>query len=401
MVIGGGAAGFFAAINAAEQCNARLIILEKSQKLLSKVRVSGGGRCNVTNHTFNIADLVTNYPRGAQMLKKVFPKFGVQETINWFEERGVKLHAEDDGRMFPVSNNSQSIINCFLSAAQKNNIEIKTGFDVSDIFFRDGKIVISGEEQLVADAAIVTAGGFPKLSGYDFLKSTQHTIIQPLPSLFTFNIPNDEVTKLMGVSVKKAEVKIAGTRLKYMGPVLITHWGFSGPAVLKLSAFAAELFHEKNYNAEILINWSGKKNEEEVRTSLSEVIKQKGNAFPSNTNFCYLPDRLWSFLLRKSEINPDKNWSEQSRRSLNKLISHLSSDSYTMKGKTTFKEEFVTCGGINLSEVSSETIESKLVPGLYFAGEVLNIDGITGGFNFQAAWSTAFVAARSIAAKMQ
>ncbi len=403
IVIGGGAAGFFAAINIAEKCdNAEITIAEKTQKLLSKVKVSGGGRCNVTNDCPDISKLVKNYPRGEKQLKKIFRHFAVEDTISWFEERGVELQSEDDGRMFPVTNSSQTIINCFSREAERLKIKINTGCEIKSITKKDAQFILdTNGEELTCDAVVVTTGGFSKLSAYEFLLPTKHKIIPPLPSLFTINLKKDPVTELMGVSVRNAEVKIAGTKLKYSGPVLITHWGFSGPAVLKLSAFAAETFHEKNYVADILINWTVLENEENVKHEIESNILKKPNSFPVNSNLFRLPERLWMFLLEKSEINPQKNWSEQTRKSLNKLINNLYADQYRMEGKTTFKEEFVTCGGIDLQEINTETMESKLVPGLYFAGEILNIDGITGGFNFQAAWSTAYVVSQSISGQCQ
>ncbi|MBC7861697.1 MAG: NAD(P)/FAD-dependent oxidoreductase [Bacteroidia bacterium] len=401
VVIGGGAAGFFSAINLAEKCpELEIILLEKTQKLLAKVKVSGGGRCNVTHDCLEFHKLVKNYPRGEKELKNVFSQFAVKETIEWFYSRGVELKIEEDGRMFPVTNSSQTIIDCLMKEVEKRGIKIWLGCDVKKIAKTEtGFELETSGETIATDFVIITCGGFPKWSSYNFIAATGHKIVEPLPSLFTINLNKDPITELMGVSVKEAEVKIAGEKLSYKGPVLITHWGFSGPAVLKLSAFAAKIFHDKEYKADILINWAGADNEDEVRNEIQKCISEKASSLPVNTNIFYFPARLWNYLLLRSEIDLKKSWSEQNRRALNKLINNLFSDVYSMDGKTTFKEEFVTCGGISLDEVNMRTMESKLVPGLFFAGEVLNVDGITGGFNFQAAWSTAYVVAKTISEK--
>lgn len=401
-IIGGGAAGFFCAINLAKKnLSYKITILEKTTKLLSKVLVSGGGRCNVTNQCFEISDLIKNYPRGSKELRSVFSKFAPQDTIEWFVQRNVKLHAEADNRMFPTSNNSQTIIDCFLDEAKKYGVTIQTKTDVKEIKKQNDKIVLSvivndtNVQDLIGDAVVVTSGGFNQEKAYGFLQATGHTIVKPLPSLFTFNIPNDSVTQLMGLSVSNAKVKVAGTNYLFEGPLLITHWGFSGPAVLKLSAYAAEYFHQKSYEASIHINWLNKEYEE-IKQAIENLQKQQHKSLPKNTNVFVFPKRLWEHLLIKADLNNDKPWSEITKKSINKLVEVLFADAYTMRGKTTFKEEFVTCGGIELKEIDFKTMQSKKMSGLYFAGEVINIDGITGGFNFQAAWSTAWVAANSI-----
>jgi len=401
-VIGGGAAGFFCAINLAKKNPSyKITILEKTTKLLSKVLISGGGRCNVTNQCFEISDLIKNYPRGSKELRSVFSKFAPQDTIDWFEQRNVKLHAEVDKRMFPVSNNSQTIIDCFLDEAKKYGVAIQTKADVREIKNQDGKIVLSiivndtNAKDLIADAVVVTTGGFNQEKAYGFLQATGHTIVKPLPSLFTFNIPNNDITQLMGLSVPNAKVKVVSTNYMFEGPLLITHWGFSGPAVLKLSAYAAEYFHQKSYESQINVNWLNKEYEE-IKHAVEQLQKQQYKSLPKNTNVFVLPKRLWEHLLIKADLNNDKPWSEITKKSINKLVEVLFADAYTMRGKTTFKEEFVTCGGIELKEIDFKTMQSKKMTGLYFAGEVINIDGITGGFNFQAAWSTAWLAANSI-----
>ena len=401
-IIGGGAAGFFCAINLAKKNPSyKITILEKTTKLLSKVLVSGGGRCNVTNQCFEISDLIKNYPRGSKELRSVFSKFAPQDTIEWFAKRNVKLHAEADNRMFPTTNNSQTIIDCFIDESKKHGVTIQTKAEVKETKKQNDKIVLSvivndtNEQDLIADAVVITSGGFNQEKAYGFLQATGHTIVKPLPSLFTFNIPNDAVTQLMGLSVPNAKVKVAGTNYLFEGPLLITHWGFSGPAVLKLSAYAAEYFHQKSYEATIHINWLNKEYEE-IKQAVEQLQKQQHKALPKNTNVFVLPKRLWEHLLIKADLNNDKPWSEITKKSINKLVEVLFADSYTMRGKTTFKEEFVTCGGIELKEIDFKTMQSKKMSELYFAGEVINIDGITGGFNFQAAWSTAWVAANSI-----
>lgn len=413
LIIGGGAAGFFSAINAAINFpEARIIILEKSNKILSKVKISGGGRCNVTHHCFENGELIKNYPRGEKELRQVFSQFSVQDTIDWFLKRGVKLKVEQDGRMFPESNSSETIVNCFLSEAQKHNIDInleeevlelkpinvtlsgvETSYNVLDSARTDNVHVKTTKQTYVAHAVICSIGGHHQIKNYQFLKNCGHTIDDLIPSLFTLNLPKSNIKELMGLSVKHGTVKVNGTKHQYTGPILITHWGLSGPAVLKLSAFAAYDFYKLNYNAGISVNWTGNLNEEELKEELSLQLGSK--ALIVNTPLFEIPKRLWEYLILRAEITPSKPWIELGKKQLNKLAQVLTNDVYEMKGKTTFKEEFVTAGGINLKEVNFKTMESKIVPHLFFCGEVLNIDGITGGFNFQNAWSTAWIAAKN------
>lgn len=401
IVIGGGAAGFFGAINAAEKNNAlSILILEKTNKLLSKVRISGGGRCNVTHHCFEATPLSKHYPRGQKELKKLFRIFQAKDVVTWFEERGVQLKAERDGRMFPVTNQSGTIISCFLGEANKHNIQIKNKCEVVRIAKnKSGSFTITDSNQVdySAKKILVAMGGNPKESAYQWLVNLGHSINKPIPSLFTFNDAGKHFKDLMGVSVNKATIQIAGTKYREVGPVLITHWGISGPAVIKLSAWAADYLFHKNYEFTALVNWTGEISEEEVRLQLngygSEHPKQK-----ILTNALYgLPNRLWVRLIELAEIDTAKTWGELSKKHLNRLIENLVRCSFRIKGKTTFKEEFVTCGGIKLDEIELTRMESKVVPGIYFAGEVLNVDGETGGFNFQSAWTTAYVAAINIA----
>lgn len=399
IVIGGGAAGFFAAINLAmKEPHYKITLLEKTNKLLSKVKVSGGGRCNVTNHTFENSELVKNYPRGNKELVQVFSRFSVQDTIDWFKAQGVILKTEEDGRMFPYSDDSQTIIDCFLNLSEKLKIKIITQCEVFSIQQTEHTFTLKTNKALfTADAIICALGGHHKAGAYDLLKNMGHTIDAPIPSLFTLNLPNEEIKKeLQGISVKQAQVSIEGSKLNYVGPVLVTHWGLSGPAVLKLSAFAAKEFFEKNYVANIHVNWVYPLKTNETLNELKKLQKEKHKGLPFSKSAFELPKRLWEFLCVSAEINNTKPWAEISNKHIQKLAENLSNASYNMEGKTTFKEEFVTCGGVNLKEIDFKTMQSKKVPGMYFCGEVMNIDGITGGFNFQSAWSTAWICAQSI-----
>lgn len=398
IVIGGGAAGFFGAINAAQlNPGLRILILEKSTKLLAKVKVSGGGRCNVTHHCYEPAPLAKHYPRGQKELKKLFYQFNAGNTVAWFENHGVKLKTEADGRMFPQSNSSQTIVDCFLHEAGNHRIQIKTGCEVLKLtpgpdFFH---VHCKGETFKTAKVLVAT-GGYSKPENYAWLSALNHTIVKPIPSLFTFNDPARTFTPLMGVAVNDAEVKIAGTRFLQQGPVLITHWGLSGPAVIKLSAWAAVELHQLNYTFTALVNWAGQ-SEASVREAMMLLKSQHSKKnITSNPSF-NLPKRLWEFLTQKAEIAPEKIWAEASHKEINKLIELVYACAFPIKGKTTFKEEFVTCGGVDWRDIDLTTMESKHTRGLYFAGEVLNTDGETGGFNFQAAWTTAWVAAQAIA----
>ncbi|MES2568246.1 MAG: NAD(P)/FAD-dependent oxidoreductase [Bacteroidota bacterium] len=412
IIIGGGASGFFAAINAAVNFpESKIIILEKSNKILSKVRVSGGGRCNVTHQCFENGELIKNYPRGEKELRQVFSQFSVQDTIEWFLKRSVKLKVEQDGRMFPESNSSETIINCFLQEAQKLGIDVNLNEEVLEINSinvgsseveytvrfdspqRDKITVKTNKQTYTANAVICSIGGHNQLKNYSFLKQVGHTIDELIPSLFTLNLPQSKIKELMGLSVKNGTVKVNGTKHQYTGPLLITHWGLSGPAVLKLSAFAAHDFFKLNYQAGISVNWTGNLNEEELKEELGLHLGSK--ALIVNTPLFEIPKRLWEYLILRADVSASKPWIELGKKQLNKLAQVLCNDGYDMHGKTTFKEEFVTSGGINLKEVNFKTMESKKVPHLFFCGEVLNIDGITGGFNFQNAWSTAWIAAKN------
>ena len=400
IVIGGGAAGFFCAVNAARlDPSLKVTIIEKSNKLLSKVKVSGGGRCNVTHACFDIAEMSKRYPRGQNFVKKAFHQFFTTDTINWFEERGVKLKTEEDGRMFPVTDSSQTIIDCLLKEANKYGVEILMNKEVKDLSMMNGEwsIGLSNSEKLTANFVCIASGGYPKSSMFDWLKELGHSIEEPIPSLFTFNLPKHPITKLMGVSVEKAKVKIQNSKLEEEGPLLITHWGLSGPAVLRLSAWGARELKERNWELRININWLPDYNDETLRKRFQELRNTNASQKVLNKNSFGLPSRLWEFFAEQSGIKNEWRWADLPSTEQNKFIKNLCNYECEVKGKTTFKEEFVTAGGIKLNEVDANTMISKKVPNLFFAGEVLDVDGITGGFNFQHAWTSGFVAAKSIA----
>lgn len=396
-VIGGGAAGFFAAIAAKENYpSAQVVIFEKSRKLLSKVKISGGGRCNVTNGCTNIKELSKAYPRGEKALKKIFPIFNTKHTMKWFEDRSVPLVIQTDNCVFPVSQDSQSIIDCFLEEVRRLSIEVEMGKGIKAIKAIGNQLeleFIKGAfEARTFDKVIVATGGSPKRSGLDWLEVLNHKIEDPVPSLFTFNMPSEVISKLMGIVVEETLVRIQGTKLRADGPLLITHWGMSGPAILKLSAFGARLLSEKNYEFKLQVSWVNELNNDIVINELEQIISDHTNKLLSNYRPYLLPDRLWQYLLEKSDLPSTKKWGELGKKGRNKLVTLLTNDIYTVKGKTTFKEEFVTCGGISLESIDMKTMQSKVCPNLYFAGELMDIDGITGGYNFQAAWTTAFIA---------
>jgi predicted Rossmann fold flavoprotein len=396
-IIGGGAAGFFAAIAAKSHFpDVHVSILEKTSKFLGKVKISGGGRCNVTNATFNNRLLSENYPRGEKFLRKAFEQFNAQDTVNWFESRGVALKTYPDNCIFPLSNESQSIIDCFLNEARKLGIELQTNQSVEQIRKTDYGFEIETNQGIhSADRVIITVGGQAKSTWFTAIESFGHNIIPPVPSLFTFNMPNEPIKALMGVVIEHARVRMEGQKLLGIGPLLITHWGMSGPAILQLSAWGARILAEKNYNCSILVNWLDEMKEEGLRQEIQSIQKIHGAKMLQNHNPFPIPNRLWIYLLEKNEIKPEMRWQDLVGKHANKLINTLINDRYDVQGKTTFKEEFVTAGGIDLEEIDVNTMQSKLIPGLYFAGEVTNIDGITGGFNFQGAWTTGYIAGKS------
>jgi len=398
-IIGGGAAGFFSAITVKENFpNANVVIFEKTNNLLSKVKVSGGGRCNVTNGCTSIKKLSEAYPRGGNSLKKAFRIFNTIHAIQWFESRGVPLVIQDDNCVFPVSQSSQSVMDCFFKESSRLgiNIEVDKGikaiqqFDSKlKLFFIDTKV-----EPKIFDRVIVATGGSPKREELEWLEKLHHKIEDPFPSLFTFNMPDEPIKKLMGVVVENALVSIQGTKIKADGPLLITHWGMSGPAILKLSSLGARLLSEKGYEFKLQVNWVNTRNNDLVMDRLQSIVDEHANKILSNFRPYSLSERLWLYLLEKSELSPNKKWRELGKSGMNKLVNILTNDVYSVKGKTSFRDEFVTCGGISLDSIDFTTMQSKVCKNLYFAGELMDIDGITGGYNFQAAWTTAFIAGK-------
>jgi predicted Rossmann fold flavoprotein len=399
-VIGGGAAGFFCAVNAARMNpGLKVVIIEKTNKLLSKVKVSGGGRCNVAHACFDITEISKKYPRGQHFVKKTFHQFFTTDTIQWFEERGVKLKKEPDGRMFPVTDSSKTIIDCLLNEAEKYGVEIMMNSEVRGLISEKGRFIIelSDFRTLTTDFICIACGGYPKTTMFQWLLELGHTIEEPVPSLFTFNLPGNSITKLMGVSVEKAKVKIEGSKLEQEGPLLITHWGLSGPAILKLSAWGARELKERNWEFGIKVNWMPVYNEKDLQEKIQQLRIEIASQKISGRNPFGLPKRLWEFLLENSEIKNELRWADLPAKNANNLIRNLCNCEFQVKGKTTFKEEFVTAGGIKLNEVDANTMMSKKIPNLFFAGEVLDVDGITGGFNFQHAWTSGWIAAKNIA----
>jgi predicted Rossmann fold flavoprotein len=393
-IIGGGAAGFFAAISAKEHHpSAEVTIFEKSQKVLSKVKVSGGGRCNVTNGCSDIDELIKAYPRGGKKLKWAFKEFNTTDTVKWFEDRGVPLTLQDDGCYFPVSQNAQSVIDCLLNECRIKNIAILIGKGIEQISPNENGIELKlKEETLQFEKVIIASGGSPKTSGLDWLKDLGHTIEECVPSLFTFNMPNESVKELMGIVKEEVITTIQGTKLKGDGPLLITHWGMSGPAILKLSSLGARVLSEKNYDFKVLVNWTNETKLDKVIAAIEEVVKFHPNKLLPNFKPFGIKERLWLHLLDRAGQAHTKRWEELGKKGFNKLIEILTNDTYEVKGKTTFKEEFVTCGGVSLEDINMSSMESRKVKNLYFAGEVMDIDAITGGYNFQGAWTTGFIA---------
>ncbi len=408
VVIGGGAAGFFCAVNAARMHpSLKVILLEKSSKLLSKVKVSGGGRCNVTHACFSIADMVKKYPRGGSFLKKAFYDFFTTDTVEWFQQRGVPLKTEADGRMFPESNTSQAIIDCLLQEADRYHVEVRMNADVREIASMQQEssngtrfeLKFANGHSLAADYICVASGGYPKSAQFEWLTKLGHSINPPVPSLFTFNMPGNSINQLMGVSVADVSIKIGSTKLQQNGPVLITHWGLSGPVVLKLSAWGARELEQKNYKFTILINWLPQYNENTLKQKVLQVRFDIASQKISNRNPFLIPSRLWEYFLQQCGINGEIRWADLPAKEQNKLVKILCGQEMEVSGKTTFKEEFVTAGGIDLSQVDAGTMQSRIVPNLYFAGEVMDIDGVTGGFNFQNAWTTAWIAAKNVSSE--
>ena len=399
IIVGGGAAGFFTAINIVEKNpKLKVAILERGAEVLQKVRISGGGRCNVTHACFEPNELVKFYPRGEKELRGPFHQFCSGDTIEWFEKHEVELKIEEDGRMFPVSNSSQTIIDCFLKATQKLGISVLTGQAVQSIFNSEisgenhWKIETQNENYLVGKLILAT-GSNPKI--WEMLQQHGHAIVSPVPSLFTFNIKDARIKELPGVSAQ-VSVKVKDTKLTSTGPLLITHWGMSGPAILKLSAWGARILHDKNYQFSIFVNWLNDVDTEEAEQQLKDLKQDHAKKTVSKKSPFELTNRLWESLVLASGISIETKWADLSKVQIQNLAGQLTNASFKVNGKSTFKDEFVTAGGIDLKEINFKTMESKLHKNLYFAGEIVNIDAITGGFNFQNAWTSGFILANAI-----
>ena len=399
IIIGGGAAGFFCAIRLAElHPDWDIQILEKSNKVLSKVKVSGGGRCNVTHACPDVEDLLQKYPRGTRFLKKAFYQFATKDTIQWFANNGVTLHTEKDGRMFPTTNNSDTIIQCFLKKIDQYKIKLRLQADVVDVKKeKDFIISLANGEQLHAATICVATGGMLKADKLNWLEKLGNDIIAPVPSLFTFNVAEKNITTLMGVAVDNASIQWKGNKHVEQGPLLITHWGISGPAAIKLSAWCAREMATENYEGAIQINWVPLYNAQSLKMEWLNFRTDFGKREIGNKNPFGLPQRLWHYLLQEAKILSNTKWADVKSAEQNLLIQLLTTYTLTIKGKTTFKEEFVTCGGVDLSGINAAQMESKTCPGLHFAGEMMDVDGITGGFNFQHAWTSGWLAANHMA----
>ena len=395
IIVGGGAAGFFTAINIVEKNpKLKVAILERGTEVLNKVRISGGGRCNVTHACFEPNELVKFYPRGEKELRGPFHQFCSGDTIEWFEKHGVELKIEADGRIFPVSNSSQTIIDCFLKATQKLGITVLTGQSVQSIFKKDSLWKVETQtENYLAEKLILATGSNPKV--WEMLQNFGHAIVSPVPSLFTFNIKDSRIKELPGVAAH-VTVKVKDTKLSSTGPLLITHWGMSGPAILKLSAWGARILHDKNYQFTIFVNWLNDAETADVEKMLKELKQEHAKKSVSKKSPFELTNRLWESLVIGSGIEVETKWADLSKIQLQNLVNQLTNGTFQINGKSTFKEEFVTAGGIDLKEINFKTMESKIHPNLYFAGEIVNIDAITGGFNFQNAWTSGFIVANAV-----
>lgn len=401
VVVGGGAAGFFGAITAAETFpEATVVILEKNRQVLGKVRVSGGGRCNVTHACFDNRQLVKHYPRGERWLRPLLNQFDAQATIRWFESRGVPLKTEPDGRMFPTTNSSETIIDCLLRTADRLRVNVRTSCGVTELSRTESawNLLLSTGETITADRVLIAVGGYPQRPSYGWLPpaNAPAALVSPVPSLFTFNVPDSPLLALAGVSVPNAQVSIQGTNQRQSGPLLLTHWGFSGPAVLRLSAWAARDLANVDYRFTLRIQWLGDLNENQIRDGFNNFRQQHPKKLITSQNPFGLPARLWDSFTEEAGLPNTARWGELPGKAQNRLIEKLTNSQFQVVGKSTFKEEFVTCGGIALGSLNPQTLESTEHPGLFFAGEVLDVDGITGGFNFQNAWTTGFVAGKTI-----
>ena len=395
LIVGGGAAGFFTAINIVEKNpSLKVAILERGSEVLNKVRISGGGRCNVTHACFEPNELVKFYPRGEKELRGPFHQFCSGDTVEWFEKHGVELKIEADGRMFPVSNSSQTIIDCFQEATKKLGIAVLTNQSVQSVFKKEALWKVETQsETYLSEKLILATGSNPKV--WEMLQNFGHAVVSPVPSLFTFNIKDSRIAALPGVSAQ-VSVKVRDTKLESSGPLLITHWGMSGPAILKLSAWGARILHEKNYQFSVAINWLNDINADDAEKILKELKLEHAKKAISKKSPFELTNRLWESLVMASGIDSETKWADLSKIQLQNLSNQLTNGLFQVNGKSTFKEEFVTAGGIDLKEINFKTMESKLHENLYFAGEIVNIDAVTGGYNFQNAWTSGFIVANSI-----
>ena len=400
IVVGGGAAGFFAAITAAEACSdAQVILLERGPQFLSKVRISGGGRCNVTHSMFDSREFASRYPRGEQALIGTFRRFQASDTVAWFAARGVQLKTEDDGRMFPITDSSETIVDCLIDAAQKAGVSVRTNCGVDSVTqgAQGFELVLIGGEKISCDRLLLATGGCRAAVAGQLAAALGHAIEPPVPSLFTFHIAVPWLRELAGVSVESAEVNVPGTELRERGPLLVTHWGLSGPVVLRASAWGARELHERDYKFQLLVNWLPQFSAESLASEIHSRRQAHGAKLVVNAPIAPLTARLWEALVLAAGLNRETRWASLARAQQHQLIQQISRTELPVTGKSLNKDEFVTCGGVKLGEVNFKTMESRVCPGLYFAGELLDIDGITGGFNFQAAWTTGWIAGKAMA----
>ena len=395
-IIGAGAAGCFAAIEIKRRRpEAVVTVYESGRKALAKVAVTGGGRCNLTNSFGGVRSIEAVYPRGARLMKRLLREFSHKDAYEWFEREGIRLTTQEDNCVFPVSQDAMEIVDKLLWLMRRHGVGLKTGYRVERITHDDVyTLQFSNGESVEADKVVVTTGGSPKLSGLKMLEGLGLDIVEPVPSLFSLCLTNNPITCMTGTVVEDVHTSIVGTKMKAEGPLLITHWGLSGPAILKLSSYGAHLLHDCNYKAKIAVNWFGSANENEVMELLYEMSirhpqKQVQSLYPDRFN-----SRLWLHLLACAGIRPDMRWAEMGRKSFNRMAAMLTNHIFDITGKNKFKDEFVTCGGVALSNINPSTLESRQHPGLYFAGEVLDVDAITGGFNLQAAWTMGYIVAK-------
>lgn len=403
IVVGGGAAGFFGAITCAEaSLSCRVTVLEKSAEFLGKVRISGGGRCNVTHALFEPRDFAARYPRGEQALIGCLRRFQAADTVRWFEDHGVSLKTEADGRMFPVTDASDTIVQCLLQSARRRGVELRSNREITSIVREADHtftLTLADGGRLEADAVLLATGGCRSAAQGRLAVSLGHTLVPPVPSLFTFQVQDPWLRELAGVAVATAELSVPETRLRERGPVLVTHWGLSGPCVLRLSAWGARELHELGYRFPLRVNWMPELDETSLNGRLAGLRSQHAAKRVGNTPPREFPARLWEKLVRAADIPEAVRWSDLSRAGLHRLAQQLRRTEFQVTGKSLNKDEFVTCGGVRLEEINFKTMESRRCPGLYFAGELLDVDGITGGFNFQAAWTTGWIAGRSLAGR--